>query len=111
MRPIEHLYRGARLDPEAVAMVFGEERLSHGALVRRVDALAAALQALDPTPQSRVGICAHNTHEHVTALLATLAADKTWVALNPLNGKAELDAFIAATRPSLIVADSDCLDR
>ncbi len=111
MRPIEHLYRGARLDPEAVAMVFGEERLSHGALVRRVDALAAAIQALDPTPQSRVGICAHNTPEHVIALLATLAADKTWVALNPLNGKGELDAFIAATRPSLIVADTDCLDR
>ena len=109
MRPIEHLYRGARLDPEAVALIFGAETIRHGALVRRVDALAAAFQNLDPSPGSRVAICAHNTPEHVIALLATLAAGKTWVALNPLNGRGELDAFIAATRPGIVVADENCV--
>jgi acyl-CoA synthetase (AMP-forming)/AMP-acid ligase II len=58
-----------------------------------------------------VGICARNTVEHLLALLATYAAGKVWVPLNPRNGRAELDAMIAATKPSLIVADEACLDR
>jgi acyl-CoA synthetase (AMP-forming)/AMP-acid ligase II len=111
MTPIEFLYRGARCDPDAVAVEFHGETLTHAELIRRVDALAAAFHALDPTPQSRVGVCGFNTPEHLIALLATLAAGKVWVALNPMNGRAELDSFIAATHPSIIVADQDCLDR
>lgn len=111
MTPIEFLYRGARRDPAAIAVAFHDETLSYAELVRRVDALAAAFRAIDPAPQSRVGICGFNTPEHLVALLATLAAGKVWVVLNPMNGRAELDSFIAATRPSIIVADQDCLDR
>lgn len=111
MTPIEFLYRGARRDPQAVAIGFHAETLTYAELVRRVDAVAAAFRAIDPTPQSRVGVCGFNTPEHLIALLATLAAGKVWVALNPMNGRAELDSFIAATRPSIIVADQDCLDR
>ena len=60
---------------------------------------------------SRVGICARNTVEHLLALLATFAAGKVWVPLNPRNGRAELDAMIAGTKPSLIVSDASCIDR
>src|SRR5262249_23075108 len=45
------------------------------------------------------------------ALLARYAAGKVWIPLNPRNGRAELDAMIALTRPSLIVSDVSCLDR
>jgi fatty-acyl-CoA synthase len=76
-----------------------------------VEALAAAFQSIDPAPGSRVGICARNTREHLLALLATYASGKVWVPLNPRNGRAELDAMIAATRPALIVADESCIDR
>ena len=80
-------------------------------LAARVDALAAGLQAIDAAPQSRVGICAHNTLDHLLALLATMAAGKIWVPLNPREVKAELDAKIAVTRPSIVIADEDCLDK
>jgi acyl-CoA synthetase (AMP-forming)/AMP-acid ligase II len=50
-------------------------------LVAVIEALAAALQAIDPAPGSRVGICARNTPEHLLALLATYAAGKVWVPL------------------------------
>jgi acyl-CoA synthetase (AMP-forming)/AMP-acid ligase II len=86
----------------------GADRLSYAALVAEVDALASAFQALDATPASRVGICAFNTREHLTALLATYAAGKVWVPLNPRNGRAELDAMIAATEPAILVADESC---
>ena len=74
-------------------------------------ALATALQSIDARPGSRVGICARNTPEHLLALLATYAAGKVWVPLNPRNGRAELDAMINVARPTLIVADQSCLDR
>jgi Acyl-CoA synthetases (AMP-forming)/AMP-acid ligases II len=100
-------------DPTAVAVIAPGESITYADLVADVDALAAAFQTLDPRTgdESRVGICARNTVEHLLALLATYAAGKVWVPLNPRNGRAELDAMIAATRPTLIVADASCIDR
>lgn len=111
MLPIDYLYRGALRHPQAPAVITPHETLSYAALAARVDALAAAFQAIDPTPGSRVGICAQVTVEHLLALLATLAAGKIWVPLNPRDGREELDAKIAVTRPTLLVADEVVLDR
>ena len=108
MRPIDFLYRGAQLDPSAVAVETDDARVSYAEFAAEVNALAAAFQALDQTAGSRVGICAFNTREHLTALLATYAAGKVWVPLNPRNGRVELDAMIAATQPSLLVVDEAC---
>jgi acyl-CoA synthetase (AMP-forming)/AMP-acid ligase II len=110
MFPIDFLYASARRRPDIIAVDAPGAKLTYAQLVARVDALAAGLQDIDAAPQSRVGICAHNTLDHLLALLATLAAGKTWVPLNPREVKAELDAKIAATRPSIIIADEDCLD-
>jgi fatty-acyl-CoA synthase len=111
MYPIDNLYRGWRRRPDAVAVEDGARGLTYAALVERVEALAAALQARLPAPQSRIGICGYNTIEHVVAILAVYAAGHTWVALNPRNGKPELDAIIASTRLDLVIADEDCLER
>jgi acyl-CoA synthetase (AMP-forming)/AMP-acid ligase II len=111
MQPIDYLYRGALRHPEAPAVVLPGETWSYAELARRVDALAAALQGLDPTPGSRVGVCAEVTVEHLLAILATLAAGKVWVPLNPRDGRPELDGKIAMARPGLLIADEACLDR
>jgi acyl-CoA synthetase (AMP-forming)/AMP-acid ligase II len=111
VRPIDYLYTGAARDRSAFALETDGARVSYAQLVAEVEALAAAFQAIDPAAGSRVGICAWNTREHVTALLATYAAGKVWVPLNPRNGRAELDAMIGAARPSLIVADESCTER
>ncbi len=111
MRPIDDLYRGAERDPIATAIAGPGARMTYRELVAAVNALASALQSLDPSPGGRVGICARNTTEHLLALLATYAAGKVWVPLNPRNGRAELDAMVATARPRLIVADASCLDR
>ena len=85
--------------------------VTYAELGAAVAALAAAFQEIDRKPGSRVGICARNTTEHLIALLATYAAGKVWVPLNPRNGRAELDAMIAATSPTIVVADGSCLGR
>lgn len=109
--PIDHFLRAAAAAPERIAIKDGDLTLSHGELAARVNAVAAALQDIDPTPQSRVGICAYNTVEHLSAFLGTLAAGKTWVPLNPRNGGQELSRMVEATRPTVVVADADCMDR
>jgi acyl-CoA synthetase (AMP-forming)/AMP-acid ligase II len=110
-RPIDHLYIGRERNPGAIAVAGPGAPLSYDALVIVVEALAAALQSIDSAPGSRVGICVRNTVEHLVALLATYAAGKVWVPLNPTNGKADLDRMIAATSPTLMVADETSLDR
>ena len=109
-RPVEHLYHRAEQSPNAIAIAGPGEPFTYRRLATAVDALAAALQALDPNAGSRVGICARNTVEHLIALLATYAAGKVWVPLNPTNSRADLDRMIGATRPALFVADESCLD-
>jgi len=111
MYPIDYLYRGWRLRPEGVAIEDGTRGLTYAELVARVESLATALQAKLPTPQARIGICGYNTIEHVVAVLAAYAAGHTWVALNPRNGKPELDAIVGSTRLDLVIADENCLDK
>ncbi len=109
--PFDHVRRAAARMPSRTALMDDGWSLSFRELIERTDALAAAFQAIDPKPQSRVGICGHNTREHLLAFLATLAAGKTWVPLNPRNGLEELTRIIDVTEPSLIICDADCLDK
>ena len=85
--------------------------ISYQDLAVQVNALAVALQAIDPTPQSRVGICAYNNVQHLLGWLATYAAGKTWVPLNPRNGRDELDRIINLTQPSVIIFDGACSEK
>jgi len=111
MLPIDMLYGAAARTPDAVAVETPDVRLSYAELVARVDALAAGLQSLDASPGSRVGICGHNTVEHLLALLATMAAEKIWIPLNARDAGDELDLKLEAARPSIVVVDEDCLGK
>jgi len=111
MLPIDMIHAAAARTPEAAAVEAPNLTLSYAGLMARVNALAAGLQAIDPAPLSRVGVCAHNTVEHLVSLLAVLAAEKTWVPLNPRDVQAELDAKIDAAKPTLVIVDEDCTDR
>lgn len=107
MYPIDFFWRAAARWPERVAIDAPEGAIRYDTLARRVAALAAAWLALDPQPQSRVGICARNHAEHITALLAVLACGKVWVPLNPKSTQPELRRIIDATEPSILVMDPD----
>src|ERR1035437_4308728 len=111
LQPIDRLYLSVARNPGAVAIAGSAGGdvtggVTYSELGRAIAELAAAFQNLDGAPGSRVGICLPNTIEHLLALLATYAAGKVWVPLNPRNARAELDAMIAATRPTIIVDDA-----
>ncbi|MGA0608356.1 class I adenylate-forming enzyme family protein [Phenylobacterium sp. VNQ135] len=113
MFPIDCMYRGALVAPDAIAVETeaGDRALTHRELAGAVDALAAYIQDRIPAAQSRIAVCGHNTVEHLIAILAIYASGNTWVALNPRNARPELDRLVLASRAGLIIADEDCLDR
>ena len=111
MQPVDLIYRAAARHPEAQALRAPGLSLSYRELMSRVDALAVGLQNIDPEPQTRVGICAYNTVEHLISLLAVMAADKIWVPLNPLDASRDLETKLATAKPSLLIVDENCLDK
>jgi len=112
MLPIDHFFRAAALWPDRIAVEIAHQdkcqQIRYDVLADMTRALAASLQAIDPTPQSRVAICAYNNVEHLLGWLACFAAGKIWVPLNPRNGREELDRIIDLTEPSIIIFDAEC---
>ncbi|ARP81806.1 long-chain fatty acid--CoA ligase [Bordetella genomosp. 8] len=106
MYPIDFFFRAAQRYPGNTALDGPDGRMSYADLADRVRALAAAMQAFDPAPQTRVAICAGNTAEHILALLATLAAGKIWVPLNYRSTPTEIGRILEATEPSIIALDA-----
>lgn len=105
MYPIDFFWRAAERHPHRIALDGPQGQLTYAALASQVASLAAALQAFDPQPQSRVAICAGNSARHIVALLATLASGKVWVPLNYRSTAVEIQRIIAATEPSVVIVD------
>ncbi|MBO9678761.1 MAG: AMP-binding protein [Acidovorax sp.] len=110
MFPIDFFWRAAQRWPDRIAIDAPEGAIRYDALAARVAALAAGFTAIDPAPQSRVGICAGNSAGHIAALLAVLACGKVWVPLNPKSTRPEIRRIIDATEPSILVLDAACAD-
>ena len=64
MLPIDNFFRAAAQWPERIAVEISagreQSKISYQNLANQVNALAVALQTIDPAPQTRVGICAYN---------------------------------------------------
>lgn len=106
MFPIDFFFRAALRYPDRIALESPTSSVSYASLARQVRALAAGLQAIDPAPQSRVGICAGNSANHILALLAVLAAGKVWVPLNYRSTITEIGRILDATEPTILFADA-----
>lgn len=108
MYPIDFFWRAAARWPHRIAIDAPEGSICYADLAAQVAALATALVEIDPKPQSRVGICATSSADHIAALLAVLACGKVWVPLNPKSTQPELRRLVDATEPSILVLDPEC---
>lgn len=73
----------AAKQPEAVALLAGDEQLTYRQLDERADAVAAGLRALDVAPGSRIGVCLERDAELIVTLLGVLKADCAYVPMDP----------------------------
>jgi fatty-acyl-CoA synthase len=105
MQPIEFFFRAAARTPNEVAVIAADRQVTFAELAADVMSVAAYLKAEDPQPQTRVCVGCKNSVEHLTAILAVIAAGKTWVALNPRNGDPELQRIVDFTEPVALLVD------
>ncbi len=105
MQPISFFFRAAARHPNETAVIAPDRQLTFAQLAAQVRQLAAYLAAEDPRPQTRVCVGCGNSIEHLIAILAVIAAGKTWVALNPRNGDPELQRIVAFTKPAALLLD------
>ncbi|HEX5739234.1 MAG TPA: amino acid adenylation domain-containing protein [Hydrogenophaga sp.] len=79
----EWLARGARQDPQQVALVFNGKRLTHRELDEASNRLARVLRQRGIARGLRVGLCLPRGHDLVVALLAILKTGAAYVPLDP----------------------------
>src|SRR5439155_1461814 len=85
----------ARATPNAVAVIFGQERLSYAELNARANRLAHHLRALGVGVDSLVGLCMQRSLELVVALVGIQKAGGAYVPLDPDHPRERL-AFLQA---------------
>jgi acyl-CoA synthetase (AMP-forming)/AMP-acid ligase II len=105
MQPIQFFFRAAQRTPDAIAVITPEREVTFAQLAAQVMSVAAYLKAEDPRPQTRVCVGCGNSVEHLVAILAVIAAGKTWVALNPRNGDPELQRIVEYIEPGAMLLD------
>jgi amino acid adenylation domain-containing protein len=90
--------------PQAVALEFGEERVSYGELNRRANQLARVLRKKGVGPDVLVGVFAERSFEMVVALLAILKAGGAYVPLDPSYPAERVTHMLEDARVPLVLA-------
>ena len=97
--------------PDAVAVVFEDERVTYAELDARANRLANHLHALGVGPEVRVGVCAERSVELVVALLATLKAGGGYVPLDPGYPRDRLAYMLGDSRVSVLLTQAHLAER
>ncbi len=92
--------------PDSIAVETSDETLTHAALNRASDALAAHIQSVFPTPGTRIAVALPRTAGMLVALLAVLKAGHTYVPLDPRQPEARLRSILETAEVAGLIADN-----
>jgi len=104
------LDNAARERPREAALIFADSSWSFGELNRRVDRLAAALQAM-ARPGDRIAVLAENHPAVVEAYYAVPRAGMSLVLLNPRLAGPEIVAMLDDSGARVLIGERSLLDR
>ncbi|WP_284333086.1 non-ribosomal peptide synthetase, partial [Dyella flagellata] len=93
-------------DPEAVALIVGEEQFSYAQLNRRANAIAYRLIQEGVKPDERVAICAQRSIGMVAGWLGILKAGGAYVPLDPAHPGERLRQILTDAEPKLLLLDN-----
>ncbi|MFC4159173.1 non-ribosomal peptide synthetase [Chitinimonas lacunae] len=95
-----------RANPEAVALLIGEQQLSYGELNRRANQLAHHLVAQGVGRDTLVGLCVERSLDMVVGLLAILKAGGAYLPLDPDYPAERLAYMVEDTGAALILTQA-----
>ncbi len=97
--------------PEAVALVWGTDRLTYQELNCRANRLAHRLRDQGVGPETLVGVCTDRSVEMIVALLAILKAGGAYVPLNPTYPAQHLGFILQDARLGIVVTQQQLAER
>lgn len=97
--------RQAERDPQAVALVCGEERLSYAALDARARELAGRLRELGAGAEQIVGVHLGRSVHAVTAMLAVLKSGAAYAPLDPAYPADRIALMVADAGISMVITE------
>lgn len=106
-QPVHELFEAqARRTPEAIALIFQEQRLSYRELNRQANQLAHRLRSLGVEADTLVGVCMERSIEMVLGLLAVLKAGGAYVPLDPAYPRERLSLMLDDAQPRVILTQT-----
>lgn len=103
---LKHLLeQQAKRTPDAVAVVFGEERLTYKALDKAANQLARLLMHKGITTETLVPVCLERSMEMVIAIIAILKAGAAYVPVDPLYPEERIRYILQDTGAKLVITD------
>ena len=97
----------AERTPDAVALVFENQRLTYGELNRRANQLARYLENLGVGPDVLVGICMERSPEMIVGLLGILKAGGAYVPLDPAYPKERISFILEVTQVPAVLTQQN----
>ncbi|HJP95206.1 MAG TPA: amino acid adenylation domain-containing protein [Pyrinomonadaceae bacterium] len=97
--------------PEAIAVVFGEQRLSYRELNARANKLARHLRRLGVGPEALVAICVERSAEMLVGLLGILKAGGAYVPLDTSYPQERIAFLLDDARVGVLVTQADLLEK
>ncbi|NEP12787.1 MAG: amino acid adenylation domain-containing protein [Symploca sp. SIO2C1] len=95
--------------PDAIALVFEEQKLTYSQLNGKANQLAHYLQQLGVKPEVLVGICVERSVEMVIGLLAILKAGGAYVPIDPSYPQERLKFILNDTQVSVLLTQEQLL--
>ncbi|NEQ64995.1 MAG: amino acid adenylation domain-containing protein [Symploca sp. SIO2D2] len=97
--------------PNAIAVVFEEQKLTYSQVNSKANQLAHYLQKLGVRPEVLVGICVERSLEMLIGLLAILKAGGVYVPLDPRYPSERLNYMLADSQASVLLTQEKLLDK
>ncbi len=101
----------ARLRPDAIALVHGDERLSYAELEAQANRLAHLLTERGVGPEARVGLSLERGNSMIVGLLAILKAGGAFVPLDPGYPRERLAFMVEDSGLKWLITSSDLAGR
>jgi amino acid adenylation domain-containing protein len=101
----------AEKNPQAIAAVFGDERITYGELNRRANQLAHYLRKQGVGPEVLVGISVERSLEMLVAIIGVLKAGGAYLPLDPMYPRDRIEFMLEDSGVALVLTQRRLVDQ